>query len=50
MDYATNGCVQLQKGKILQKRIDLQTFERATTERWGDILDDEDSDQEDGEP
>ena len=50
VDYATNGCVQLQKGKILQKWIDLRTFERATTEHWGDILDDEDSDQEDGEP
>jgi hypothetical protein len=48
VDYATNGCLQLQKGKILRKWIDLRTFKRATSERWGGILDEDDSsDQED---
>ena len=46
-DYATNGCLKLQRGNILQKWIDLRTFERATTETWGDILDGADSEHED---
>jgi hypothetical protein len=47
MDYATNGCLKLQRGKILRKWKDLRTFERATSERWDDLLDDsEDSEVE----
>src|ERR1700683_119308 len=44
-DYATKGCLKLLRGKILQKWVYLRTFERTTTERWDDLLDD-DSDSE----
>lgn len=46
-DYATKGCLKLQGGKILRKWIDLRTFERATTENWEDVLDEDDSGRED---
>ena len=45
-DYATKGCLKLLKGKILQKWRDQRTYERATTEIWGDITDDENSEEE----
>jgi hypothetical protein len=48
-DYTTNGCLKLQRGKLLRKWVELRTFERATRENWHDILDDEDSENEDEE-
>ena len=48
-DYTTKGSLKLQRGKLIQKWVGLQTFERATRENWDDMLDDEDSENEDGE-
>lgn len=47
-DYATKGAIRLQKGKILYKWKETRTYERATTETWGDVLaDSEEEDEED---
>lgn len=40
-DYATDGCIKLQRGKLLHKWRELQTFKRATTEDWNQFLDDD---------
>jgi hypothetical protein len=49
VDYATKGCLKLQRGKLLRKWINLQTFERATTENWDEVLEDEDSEVDEDE-
>lgn len=51
-DYATNGCLKLQRGKIMVKWHELRSYKRATTEHWENLLDDEESDNEssDDEP
>jgi hypothetical protein len=46
VDYVTIGCLKLQRGKILRKWKELRTFERATSERWEDLLDDDSEDDE----
>jgi hypothetical protein len=38
--------LKLLKGKILQKWQDQRTYKWATTEIWGDITDDENSEEE----
>lgn len=48
-DYATKGCTKLLQGKILKKWVQLRTFERATTESWGEILDDDEDEESAGE-
>jgi hypothetical protein len=48
-DYTTNGCLKLQRGKLLRKWVELRTFERATRENWDDMLDDKDSENKDVE-
>jgi hypothetical protein len=50
VDYATKGCLKLLQGKILQKWVDLWTFKRTTTERWDDLLDDNDDSRSKNEP
>jgi hypothetical protein len=45
-DYATKGCLKLQRGKIIGKWHELRSYERATTEHWNSLLDDEDSDED----
>ena len=45
-DYATKGCLKLQRGKILRKWQDLQMFERATTENWDNLLGNDESEDE----
>lgn len=33
-DYATKGCLELQKGKILEKWVEGRSFLRSTTQDW----------------
>jgi hypothetical protein len=48
-DYATKGCLKLQRGKIIGKWHELRSYERATTEHWNSLLDGEDSEEDSGD-